>query len=396
MVNGKYYDTLEEAIANASSEDIIELMTNVNLEKSLTINKTVNIDLNGNDILAPSTVFIVQSGTLNITGSGTIKEIEPYYGAIKVIGSNTFTNEKYSLVNIEKDVTLEGWSGISISHESSKSYGVYINLDGKINAISDTNGGEGIGIYVNGNIQDENGAPIINVLDNAKIHSNGSGLYIAGYAKFYINKAYIQGEEAGIGIKAGILNIAGATILCDGIDNTPTEGYNNGIKSSGTAIQIESNDGYAGEIELTIKNGNIISKNSNVIYEYIGRGTSTQVKTINIIGGTFKSEANKEVFSFSDSFKTKHNSFITGGEYSSSPDSYLAAGYSTTIKNNKFIVDKSMIKEVFALQDESTPKLNTITLSIIIIILLLITYFNKDLRYFIKEIIKKISVFKHK
>lgn len=45
-----------------------------------------------------------------------------------------------------------------------------------------------------------------------------------------------MGVESGIEIKAGKLNIDGATVIESGEDKTPTSGYNNVIKASGTAI----------------------------------------------------------------------------------------------------------------------------------------------------------------
>lgn len=48
------------------------------------------------------------------------------------------------------------------------------------------------------------------------------------------------------------------------------------------------------------------------MYEY---GNNTKVSSINISGGKFKSEASKDVFNLSNSFKTKHNRFISGGSF---------------------------------------------------------------------------------
>jgi len=381
-VENNYYMSLEDAIANATSEDTIVLTSNEVLEETLLINKTVNIDLNGKSISAPSKVFQVQGGTLNLTGKGIIKETEPNYGAIMVIGSIEQTNNSYSVVNVGKDVTLEGWSGIFITHNATKSYGVEVNLAGKINAIDDTNGGNGAGIYTNGKIKDQTNSPIINIQDGANITSSGNGLYIAGYSIVNIGKAYISGEEAGIGIKSGVLNINGATITSTGEDKTPTEGYNNGIKPSGAAIQIESNNGYAGNIELNITSGTITSKHSNVIYEYIGKGNSTQVKSINISSGKFISEDNKEVFDLSNSFKDNHPTFISGGQYSSNPSTYLKSGYTTTIDNNLYTIVKSTMKEVFFTNTNSNSNSIKITITVIAIIILCFIIYSNRIKIF--------------
>ena len=378
-IGNKYYDSLEEAILNASSADTIMLVSDVVLEDTLTINKEVNINLNGNDITAAEKVFMIKGGFLDISGSGTIKETSPNYGAIMLVGSSEVTNDKYSSVHVGKDVTLEGWSGIFINHENSKSYGVNVYLDGKINAVNDVNGGTGIGIYVNGNIKDEEAHPVISISDDAEIKSTGNGLYIAGYSTFYIGDAYIEGVESGIGIKSGKLIINGATVIGNGEDKTPTEGYNNGIKASGTAIQIESNNGYKGKIEIDISRGNFISENSNVLYEYIGRGNQSLIYSMSISGGNFVSNKGKEVFSFSDSFKDIHSGFISGGEYSSNPTEYLKSGYTTTKEDSKYNVIKSTVKLVNSNSSKSNePTFFKSLISLIAIVILgILTYINR-------------------
>ncbi|MBQ7031393.1 MAG: hypothetical protein IJN13_03360 [Bacilli bacterium] len=374
-VGNKFYDTLEDAILNASSTDTIELFSSANLTNPLTINKVVNIDLNGNNITAPSTVFVVQGGTLNISGKGTIKENEPYNGAIRVIGKTSDTEEKYSSLNVGKDVTLEGWSGIFITHTSNKSHGVYVNFDGSINALDDKDGSNGAGLYVNGSIQHVESSPIINITDNAKITSTGTGIYIAGYSTFNIGNAYIEGNLSGIGIKSGKLNIDGATVVCNGKDSTPTEGYNNGMNASGTAIQIESNSGYAGNMVLNISSGTIKSKNSSVIYEYIGKGDSTEVKSISITGGTFTSEAGKNVFLLSNSFKDTHQNFISGGKFSSNPTDFLKSGYTANLENNYYDISKSAMA-VFGTNSNSNNTFNVLTI-LLLIVFGIIIYFNR-------------------
>lgn len=387
-IGNNYFDNLEDAITSANSTDVITIMSNVKLEKELNINKEINIDLKGNNIEAPTNSFLVQGGKLNITGPGTISETNPNYGAIKVFGDVTDTNKEYSVVNIGKDVTLEGWAGIFVSQTDGKSYGVKVDFDGNIKAISDTSGGKGIGIYVNGKITDESSSPIINIKENANITSNGNGLYIGGYTTLNIKGGYIEGDHAGIAIKSGILKIDGGTIECNGEDTTPTEGYNNGVNASGTAIQIESNPGYAGNMEITINNGNIRSKNSNVLYEYIGKGSTTQVKAISLNGGTFKSLADKNVFLLSNSFKSTHPKFISGGAYSSNPTEYLLSGFTSTQNDGLYSVDKSTSKTVFGeLSNENNNYIPTILICTLIIITLVILYIKKDK---LIKIIKKI------
>ena len=388
-IGDRYYSTLEEAIMNVSSDDVISLLSDINLDDSLVINKTVNINLNGNDITTDEKVFMVNGGFLTLTGKGTIKETKPNYGAIMIVGSTNSADEKYSVVSVGKDVTLEGWSGIFINHDSKKSYGVHAYVEGNINAVNDTSGGTGIGIYVNGKIKEEESHPVVNIMDGAEIKSTGNGLYIAGYSTFNIGDAYIEGDESAIGIKSGKLIIDGATLVCNGEDYTPTSGYQNGIKPSGATIQIESNNGYKGKMEIDISSGNFTSKNSNVIYEYIGRGDTSQIYSMSISGGTFTSGKSKNVFSLSDSFKNIHSGFISGGEYSTNPNEYLKSGYKVVEDNNKYSVVKNTVKEVISNNYKDSNKNNFIKSLIFILIIsipLILIYLNK--KYSILKIYK--------
>lgn len=337
-IENQLFDTLEEAINVANSNDTITLNSDVTLEKTLEIKKTVNINLNNHDIKADEKVFVVQGGSLNLSGKGKIYETKPNYGAITLIGSEDSNKKDYSTISVGKDILLEGWSGIFIDHNNKTGYGILVNMSGSINAIDDVGGGSGVGIYVNGHIKNQDNSPTINLNDTVKISSSGNGIYSAGYATYNINGAYISGAEAGLGIKSGIFNILNGTIIGSGEDKTPSTGNNDGINPSGTAIQIESNSGYAGNIELNIKNGDLKSKNSNVIYEYTVNNSPTSVKSIDITGGNFISESKKEVFNLSDSFKNKHQSFISGGEYSSNPIEYLKNGY-TVAQNSESLYE---------------------------------------------------------
>ena len=366
---------MEDAIKASNSTDTITLTTNVSLDKTLEINKTVNINLNNNTIEADEKVFLIHGGSLNLSGTGKIVETKPNYGAIMLLGSNNSDKKDFSTVNVGKDITLEGWTGIFINHNNKTGYGITVNMNGSINAVDDVNGGTGIGIYVNGYIKNKDNSPVINLSETAKITSTGNGIYSPGYATYNINGAYIEGKESGLGIKSGVFNILNGTIIGSGEDKTPTNGNNNDINASGTAIQIESNANYKGDIKLNIKNGNFISKHSNVIYEYVVNNTSTKVESINIDDGKFTSETDKNVFSFSDSFKNTHSKFISGGIYSSDPSSYLKTGYNVTKNNELYSVVNGSSIEIFK---ERNNNFNIFTWIIIIFIILLFFFLLKN------------------
>ena len=381
-IGNQFFDTLEESIEFASSTDTISLTSTVSLNETLEIHKTVNINLNGFDIKAKQKVFFIQGGSLNLSGQGKIIETEPYYGAVTLMGSDDPSKKDFSTISVGKDVTLEGWSGIFINHNSKTGYGILVNMNGTINAVNDLNGDEGIGIYVNGNIQHKNNSPIINLSDTAKITSTGNGIYAAGYATYNINGAHISGVEAALGIKSGVFNILDGTIIGTGEDKTPTTGNNNGINASGTAIQIESNPGYAGNIKLNIKKGTIKSNHSNVIYEYAANTSETNVKDININGGTYISEDNKPVFLLSDKFKQAHKNFISGGTFSSDPSPYLKSGYTVT-KNDKSLYEViASTISVFGIKNQNKNFSFFSLIPLIALIIIIYIYREKIIKLF--------------
>ena len=378
-IGNNYFGSLEDAIEAASSNDTILLTSDVKLDKTLEINKNVNINLNNHDIKADEKVFLIDGGSLNLNGTGKIYETKPNYGAIVLVGSDNHNNKNYSTVNIGSGVFLEGWSGIFINQNNKTGYGILVNMNGRINADNDINNDSGVGIYVNGQISNKENYPIINLSDTVSISSSGTGIYAAGYAEYNINGSYISGKESSLGIKSGIFNILNGTFIGSGTDKTPTTGNNNGINASGAAIQIESNSKYKGDIELNIKNGTFKSKNSNVIYEYTVNN-NTNVKSINISNGKFISESMKFVFLLSDSFKNKHQKFITGGMYSSNPKDYLKDGYVAT-KNSDDLYEVTDSTGVFSFKNNNT---NSFITFLIIGIIGIISYFLFKFRIKIK------------
>lgn len=335
-INDTYYDTLEDAINDAGSNDVIVMISNLNLLETRKINKNITIDLNGFTITKDNTVFEVENGSLTLKGKGVIKETSPNYAPVVLKGSTNPSDTNYTSLYIDGDILLEGWAGVFISHNEKKAYGINVDLKNlKINSKTDSIGTTGSGIYVNGNIQDTTNYPVINI-KNVTVNSEGNGIYLAGYAKTIIESSDIYGKENAIGIKAGILNIKSGNFSTDGVENIPTSGSTSSINPSGTTLQIESNIAYKGDIDITIEGGTFESENSHVIYEYIGNGTSTRVINFLITGGTFVSP--KNVFLLSDSFIGSNSPFIKGGTYSSNPSSYIISGYKVEVIDTDYEV----------------------------------------------------------
>lgn len=386
-VGNNYFDNLQDAINASNSGDIINLITDINLEETININKTVNINLNGKTISAKEKVFLIEGGSLNLSGTGLIKETSPNYGAIMIKGSTYKNNTNYSTLKVSSGITLEGWSGIFISHTDGKSYGVSVNTEATIISKTDAYGTTGSGIYLNGTIQDNQNAPIINIKRKSIINSSGVGLYLAGYAVTNIDGANITGEESAISIKAGTLNIKDGTFTCIGPDNTPTTSNNNGINPSGAALQIESNDNYKGNIGINISGGTFISRYSHAVYEYLANTSKTNVKEFDILGGTYKSK--KDIFLLSNSFLNEHTKFITGGTYSKNIENYLDNDYTISEIDNMYVVIKSTMKEELIKKSKNKSIIKLIIHITIPILIASAVYLNKT------KILKVIKFSKH-
>ena len=332
LVNGVSYEALSDAVDAAKvNGGTVELVADVVNSSSIRIanNEEVTVDLNGNDIsFASDQYFAVSGGTLTLTGEGTVKEGDPYYGPIFI--DREIMQGSPLTINVDEGVTLEGYSGIFVDYGKAYSaMNTTINLKGNINAVRDRDGYVGYAIYVQGKIKNTNNYPVINIYEGSEINSVGMGIYAAGYAEWNIYGGIINAKETAIGIKSGKLNITGGTFTADGVNNIPTPAWGNGMIGSGSALQIESNDGYAQGMEINISGGEFISENAAAIYEYPDDAT-TSVIAFTITGGTFKSTNYSSNFVFSQSFTTTHQGFmsnITFDKENSVLDSYLAEGY---------------------------------------------------------------------
>ncbi len=341
-----------EALISAVEEGKnIKLTSDIlNVGKTLLINKEITVDLNGNNIsFTKNNSFEVIGGNLTLTGKGIVKEEVPYYGAVMLRGSANKDDINYSTLTVEKDVALEGWSPIFINqlngaNKVKDSYGVTVNLYGTLNGVADSTGDRGHGIYVNGNIQHKENCPIINIYEGAKITTPGDGIYAAGYAKWNIEGATITGG-IGLGIKAGIFNLKNVTVIATD-SYKEAEGYGNGINSTGAAIQIESNNGYAGAIDITIDKGNYTSNHGYAIQHYLNIDKKTKIVSDNklnnlVINGAKVSSLEKDKAIIAvDGDKI----LVTGGTFSSSVAKYITSEYVETKVENEYVVAKKELK----------------------------------------------------
>lgn len=342
----KNAETLTNAIEAGKNVILTDNISNIN--KTILINKEITVDLNGKNIsFTKNNMFKVIGGNLTLTGKGTIKEETPYYGAVILKGSANKEDINYSTLTVGKDVTLEGWAPIFIDqlngvNKIKDSYGITVNLYGTLNGFADSSGDRGHGIYVNGNIKHKENYPVINIYEGTIINTPGDGIYAAGFAKWNIEGAKITGG-IGIGAKSGIFNLKNVIIKATDPYMDPKY-WGDGIYSNGAAIQIESNNGYAGGIDITIDGGKYESVNAYAIHHYLasknGESVNNSLENLTIKNGTFIGGKDNTAIDVIDGEKM----VITGGIFSSSVAKHITSEYVETKVENKYVVAKKELK----------------------------------------------------
>ena len=290
----KEVKTEEELKAVLATGGEAKVTENFEVTKDLYLvdGKEVTIDLNNHDILFKNQTSInIDGGTLDLTGKGSMKNDITNYSPIYIKGSKNKEDVNYSNVTVGKDVHLKGHMAIIVVYPNDSkyvSYGVNVNVYGTLEGDLNKNGVEGSSIQINGNIRNTENCPVFNIYSSAKLIGNTDGIYGAGYAIWNIDGATIEGVTSGIATKAGIWNIKNAKITATG-EKKDSVGQGEGIKGTGSAIQIESHPSFYGHVEMTIDGGEYSSSHNAVIQHYLAESATegALAKPIIVKGGTF-------------------------------------------------------------------------------------------------------------
>ena len=290
-VEVKTEEELKAVLATGGEAKVTE---NFEVTKDLYLvdGKKVTIDLNNHDILFKNQTSInIDGGTLDLTGKGSMKNDITNFSPIYIKGSKNKEDVNYSNVTVGKDVHLKGHMAIIVVYPNDSkyvSYGVNVNVYGTLEGDLNKNGVEGSSIQINGNIRNTENCPVFNIYSSAKLIGNTDGIYGAGYAIWNIDGATIEGVTSGIATKAGIWNIKNAKITATG-EKKDSVGQGEGIKGTGSAIQIESHPSFYGHVEMTIDGGEYSSSHNAVIQHYLADSATegALAKPIIVKGGTF-------------------------------------------------------------------------------------------------------------
>ena len=316
--------TNEELKAATKNGGDIVLQNDIVLTDDITVKgQNISIDLNGNTITLKAFIDVFE-GSLEFKGNGLIKDDrEDTNATIYVYGSADSKAVAFATLTVGKDVKIETKRyGITVwpcevNKKAVPTYGTVVNFNG---TIISTNKNAGA-ITINGNIQNNGkleNAPIINIGKTAVIKSSAdTAMYAAGIGSWNIDGGEFEGNSV-IGIKSGKLVINDGVFTAVG-DPKTGELYGNGIISTGSAIQIENNAGYAGNMEIVINGGTFNSNKGLSIYHYPPTDKQENaLKSLVINGGIFNAK-----------FKLLDNDNVTieYGKFANEIVGYLKNGY---------------------------------------------------------------------
>lgn len=283
---------------------------------SISGGRVLTIDLNGHKISSPSMVFRICGAKVDFIGQGEIFETaDDGFAPILIKGSKEDVSD-YTVVNIGKDITLRGWTGVFIDQDNGLCYGVKVKCSAKIEK-TESFEKDASGIYINGSIKaTEGNVPVVN-LDGCRINVKSAGIYAAGFAKWNLKNCDISAENAAVEIRAGEMVIDGGNYeaTADPLTVTPN---GNGATVEGAAIGVSQHTTNL-PTSVTIKKGTFSGAYS--IWEKdVQDEIARDVITLSVENGTFKGAV----------YSQNNASFIKGGTFSDAPaQDYLAEGYAS-------------------------------------------------------------------
>ena len=283
---------------------------------SISGGRVLTIDLNGHKISSHSMVFRICGAKVDFIGQGEIFETaDDGFAPIVIKGSKEDVSD-YTVVNIGKDITLRGWTGVFIDQDNGLCYGVKVNCSAKIEK-TESFEKDASGIYINGSIKaTEGNVPVVN-LDGCRINVKSAGIYAAGFAIWNLKNCDIIAANAAVEIRAGEMVIDGGNYeaTADPLTVTPN---GNGATVEGAAIGVSQHTTNL-PTSVTIKKGTF--RGAYSIWEKdVQDEIARDVITLSVENGAF----NGSVYSQNNA------SFIKGGTFSDAPaQDYLAEGYAS-------------------------------------------------------------------
>lgn len=289
------YATFELAVENAKGGDNITLLQNAEVEDPVRLEKSVTLDLggftlshSGDQVLELFANVTIQNGTVSMTDRAS--------------GSAIWLNGDAKLT-LAADAVVSATD----SPDGSPSFAIGLrpNCAGAELVVKGKVTGED-GITPNGKLTTEN---TISIEDGAVIDVDGTALYLAGKATTTVGKAKITGDT-GIEIRAGSLEVNGATITATG---TFSEGPNgNGTTVTGVAVAVSQHTTNQ-PINVTVNSGSLSGEKAFYEVDLQDEENKSEGVTVGVQGGTFSGEVASQ----------NKTNFVAGGTFDSQVDSTL-------------------------------------------------------------------------
>ena len=272
QVGDTTYTTLEKAFSAAQNGQEIKLLDDVQLEKWISVTKTVTLDLNGHDITSDGPVFSTNMDGIEFTirdktNQGEIKSTEEsqcnligvYKGELIVEGGN-FSNNWFVIYVCQSGIaTIKG--GL---------------LTSTVASVLSTNGSaEGNANY--------SGDAVMNVEGGTLTSERDVTIYVPA-GTLNVSGGTITGATA-IYSKSGNTMITGGTIKGTG-EKQDYQHYSSGCAATGDAIVVEACDYPNGEPVVNISGGTFESDSNQAVAKYHTEGNQSEGEIV-VIGGTF-------------------------------------------------------------------------------------------------------------
>ena len=367
------YPTLRDAIIHNQQSDkhgqTITLLRNVTEPQVIQVGETlianatdsnVIVNLNGKTVTFEDkgAFQITEKGALTLSGEGKVISKTADGDVVRIFGSqNDVANE--CVLNVGKDVTLEGEVGIAVYKgypDETKCLGVNVTVEGTIISHSS------FAAYINGSNKTTTGnVPTFSFTGTSKIQADTVAVYAAGYGKWTFAGDVTAGDDA-LSIKCGDITITGGTYMAKGEFNDPADANGNGTENTGAAVSITTNAGYAPKTNVTITGGTFISENGYAFYEGIAKkadGTpaaEASTAVIAIKGGDFTGNAD---LGADIAITTAENKQVVSGGTFSKPVAlaYCAPGYIPVVgTEGKYTVDGTAVAAVANTEAPGTYK----------------------------------------
>lgn len=355
------YESLDAAFAAAKDGQTIQLLPEVGMVTMASrkdITETITLDLNGNTLSKASTIpdgsvifNIKENGKLTINNG----KIDTKGYVFQVVGDTTYAQNNPAVsptlvIGESLDVTSTGFC-VTVWGK-----GVVVDVYGSLTTTST----EGNTISGNGIVSQKDdtnyGGTVINIYDGASVtHTSADcAIYLPQKGECNVYGGTISGGM-GIGIKSGVLNVEGGTIIATGEYVGNPSVNNNGISLTGSAISVDSNTAYAGGVEINIKGGEIKSEKGDAVRE-VGDGTNLVSITVSDEAVLSAPEGKLDISITNDKPEGESSKVsVTGGTFSKKiEDKYLVDDAISIKSGDNYYVGDAANKKIASATDGET------------------------------------------